>query len=640
MFVDSQPYRMVYIRKFLTYTFHCMRKSVIVILAFYLSFSPTMLAPVSAVGNVLDLYVSPNGNDANACTNVAAPCRTIYRASDIIDNSQSAISQGIIHLEPGTYVEQITYFAKNTSIVGTDYQNTFVDGIFGVSQPGVSLTVFGLTLQGNGTLTVNPSTIVSIVESRLADKYVISNEGGTVHFTDSIITDDITINNGWSHTPNPPISTMTLDRVTVSGINKIPNSAYAAVQETFYNAQEGVLLISDSIIAGNTNIRILNRGNLLIERTNIDNNISEDPIIDSQSGMIGFLPKTIIVDSSISNNEIVNAGATGTSIIENIGEMILSDSVVSYNRNVHPGTLGAGAIDSAVDSILTVERSRFVGNYGVLGGAISVRAAKRLTITDSVFDANVGESGGALYLENMDRGLIENSSFSDNQAMHMAALPHSTGGALYILNDDAVSKIPVTRVALNQVTVANNSAGTIGGGVSTNGAVFVTMRNVTIANNMLTTGIITPSTGGAGLALGIRGILNIRNSIIGQNVFNSTGGLSDCVIQGVVSSTAYNLDSDTSCGFYGLGDFSGVNPQLDPLRNNGGLTDTMALLGGPAVDGGDPNGCEGLDVDGFPTLLLDDQRGNGFSRFVDAGSGTARCDMGAYEAHDKVYSGD
>jgi hypothetical protein len=61
-----------------------------------------------------------------------------------------------------------------------------------------------------------------------------------------------------------------------------------------------------------------------------------------------------------------------------------------------------------------------------------------------------------------------------------------------------------------------------------------------------------------------------------------------------VTSDGYNLSSDNTCNLGGPGDLNNANPQLGPLQNNGGTTQTMALLtGSPAIDAGNPNGCTG-----------------------------------------------
>ena len=70
-----------------------------------------------------------------------------------------------------------------------------------------------------------------------------------------------------------------------------------------------------------------------------------------------------------------------------------------------------------------------------------------------------------------------------------------------------------------------------------------------------------------------------------------------------------------------------ADPKLGPLQNNGGPTQTHALLSGsPAIDAGNPSGCR----DHLGALITTDQRGA--ARHFDGNNdGTARCDMGAVE---------
>ncbi|HKH35611.1 MAG TPA: choice-of-anchor Q domain-containing protein, partial [Rubrobacter sp.] len=84
------------------------------------------------------------------------------------------------------------------------------------------------------------------------------------------------------------------------------------------------------------------------------------------------------------------------------------------------------------------------------------------------------------------------------------------------------------------------------------------------------------------------------------------------------------LDSDNTCGFgTSNNSLSGVDPMLGPLADNGGPTETHALLeGSPAINKG--NNAFAVDPDGNP--LQFDQRGQGFARIV-GGS----VDIGAFE---------
>ena len=112
------------------------------------------------------------------------------------------------------------------------------------------------------------------------------------------------------------------------------------------------------------------------------------------------------------------------------------------------------------------------------------------------------------------------------------------------------------------------------------------------------------------------GTATLQNTIVANNsagnCFNS------------VTSNGYNLSSDGSCDFDGPGDLNNTNPMLGPLQNNGGPTQTMALLpGSPAIDAGNPTGC----TDNLGHLLKTDQRGDPRPNIEDTGG----CDMGAYE---------
>ena len=106
--------------------------------------------------------------------------------------------------------------------------------------------------------------------------------------------------------------------------------------------------------------------------------------------------------------------------------------------------------------------------------------------------------------------------------------------------------------------------------------------------------------------------VTLRNSIIANST--SGGNCSDTVPNG-----GNNLDDGATCG-WGLlnGSMSNTNPRLGALKNNGGSTQTMALLlGSPAIDGvtyNAPNGCPSTDQRGTIRPI------------------GARCDIGAYEA--------
>ncbi len=104
--------------------------------------------------------------------------------------------------------------------------------------------------------------------------------------------------------------------------------------------------------------------------------------------------------------------------------------------------------------------------------------------------------------------------------------------------------------------------------------------------------------------------MSISNSTFANNTGgNCGGGLTD---QG------YNLESSTDCGFTGTGSLQKTDPQLGGLQNNGGPTQTIALLSNsPAIDHIPAANCPATDQRGFT-------RPDGASE--------SACDIGAYES--------
>jgi hypothetical protein len=294
------------------------------------------------------------------------------------------------------------------------------------------------------------------------------------------------------------------------------------------------------------------------------------------------------------------------------GDAILV-AAATYQENLNIGfsltVLGSGVgtpiIDGGgVNRVVTVSSaSARVGlanltirnGFGATGGG-GIFNRGTLTVTNSTVSGNAargmpGKGGGILNLGTLT---VTNSTVTGNSVS--GAFGAGWGGGIENQGTAAV----------NNSTVSGNSA-TAGGGGIFNLQGSVTINNSTVSGN---------SVHFAGDGGGIAGTVTLQNSIVASN----SGG--NCK-SGVVSN-GYNLSSDGTCNFHNTGDLNNTDPKLGPLQNNGGPTQTEALLpGSPAIDAGNPSGC----TDGSGHLLTTDQRGMPRPDHEDTGG----CDMGAYE---------
>ena len=136
------------------------------------------------------------------------------------------------------------------------------------------------------------------------------------------------------------------------------------------------------------------------------------------------------------------------------------------------------------------------------------------------------------------------------------------------------------------LNAASGSSYSSGGGIE-NVSGMVNLTNSTISNNQA-------NANGGGI-YNYFGTVNSKNSIIAGNTASEGPDFS-----GSLTSQGYNLIGSIS-GISGniSSDIINPNPLLGPLANNGGPTQTLALLAGsPAID-------KGSAVDGVST----DQRG-------------------------------
>ncbi|HTO74631.1 MAG TPA: choice-of-anchor Q domain-containing protein, partial [Thermoanaerobaculia bacterium] len=262
---------------------------------------------------------------------------------------------------------------------------------------------------------------------------------------------------------------------------------------------------------------------------------------------------------------------------------------------------------------VTLVRSHLHDNHaGIYGGALGNYGT--LTLTDTTVDANVADlKGGGIY--DYEGGVLDvvQSTLSGNSS------PQGGGIFSELFIHGAAS------VTLTNATVSGNSASQDGAGVYMQGGTL-RLFNATIAGNQI---LVPSGTSYAGMGGGVYvtadALETMQNALLGDNT-HRYGALppepDDCF--GILHSNTYNLIQTTSnCTINGeiFGNVIGLDPLLGPLQDNGGPTQTQALLAdSPAIDAGDASGC----TDDLGAALTTDQRG--FPRPVNG-----LCDMGAFE---------
>ncbi|HBO34268.1 MAG TPA: hypothetical protein DD636_05970 [Anaerolineaceae bacterium] len=259
----------------------------------------------------------------------------------------------------------------------------------------------------------------------------------------------------------------------------------------------------------------------------------------------------------------------------------------------------------------------FVGNRGQSGGGGMYNSDSHPSLTNVIFSNNATNgNGGGMFNENYSQPTLTDVIFSNNTANHGGGMSNYYSDPTLTrvtFNNNSVTsngggiEIFLSSPSLTNVTFTGNFAAKYGGGI--NAYYFCpNMVNVTISNN-------TAGINGGGIYNEGMSCFSLINSILWGNTPNQIAGP-------IAVTITY---STIQGGYTGEGN-SENDPLLGPLADNGGVSQTHALLhGSPAIDTGSPTVC--------PTT---DQRG--FGRPTDGdGDGITRCDMGAFEFYPTLY---
>jgi predicted outer membrane repeat protein len=401
-----------------------------------------------------------------------------------------------------------------------------------------------------------------------------------------------------------------------------------------FNGRGGTLTVTDCTLSGNSAssgsgqgqggaIHNQGGGTLTVTDCTLSGNTATDG-----GGILSGAATLTVTGSVLSGNSATHSGGG----IYNDGSMTITNSTLSGNSasfgggifNTGPGmqtvtgsTLSGNSASSGSDhgqgggifygggGTLTVTGCTLSGNsasgsgQGQGGGIFNIFNAfgGTLAVTDCTLSGNTANSGGGIY--NASTLAVTDCTLSGNTA--------DSAGGIYSYGT----------LAVTNSTFSGNSADFGAGGISNFGTLTVT--DSTLSGN----------TGGIGGGIFAAGAI-IRNTLLAGNRASFAPD-----VGGSVASQGHNLIGDGSGGSgFADTDLVGtaanpIDPRLGPLQDNGGPTQTMALLpGSPALDAGDP------DQVGIP-----DQRGVVRSGGVNIGAYQASASAFALTAPDTVTAG-
>lgn len=296
------------------------------------------------------------------------------------------------------------------------------------------------------------------------------------------------------------------------------------------------------------------------------------------------------------------------------GGGILSSGILSISNititNNQATQGGGGAIYNAAGGVVMLLESSISNNMSGDGGGIFGGAS--LTVSNSAVrenSAGVGVGGG-IYLPS-GTASIRASTISGNSSAAGGGIAVSSANQLTVVNS----------------TISGNFSNGFGGGISSAGS--VSLFNSTVTLNVANSDGEGTAMGG-GVANG-NGTFSLTNSIVTLNdLVGSTTPFftifaDDCA--GTISSQGNNIVSTVLSHCTVNGAYMQVGANLGPLQENGGQTQTHALIRpSAAIDAGNAAGC----TDNLGAILTTDQRG-----FLRPEGG--RCDIGAFEASDRVF---
>ena len=314
----------------------------------------------------------------------------------------------------------------------------------------------------------------------------------------------------------------------------------------------------------------------------------------------------------------------------NAGVFYMNSATVSLNNLTISGGFASfgGGINARFSSSVSLSNSTVSGNSANFnGGGINADNSSVSLNNSTTVSGNSASIGSGILATNSSSVSLSNSTVSGNSAS-------SQGGGIYASNSS---------LSLSNSTVSENSAVNFGGGIVAYNSSSISLSNSTVSGNS--------ATKGGGIVAYNSNSISLINSIVAGNLaptgaeindlFGNSTFTTDRNLLGDSSYTnalAFNNFTPGGTDITATSDSTQGTPTallsiLAPLANNGGPTQTHALVAGsPAISGADTATCPSEDQRGEPR----DKEGMFFpivaaNKKIAVISLDGECDIGSFE---------
>jgi uncharacterized repeat protein (TIGR01451 family) len=314
-----------------------------------------------------------------------------------------------------------------------------------------------------------------------------------------------------------------------------------------------------------------------------------------EAGLDSELSKVVVPAGTyaLTMGELAPSTPDCTLLVQGAGARV---TTIDAARSSRIFNIGPSALQTGIADVTLTRGSAASGNGGAIFSDTSPLTLDHVTVRDS----SAQDSGGGVAA--FGALTVTNSTISGNRASPLSnpSASEGRGGGIY---SEATLKVIDSTISGNMALTGSSGDG-VGGGVWSNSSVDV--RSSTLADNS--------TSGGSG------GNVNASPTFTTENSLFAGGTPNNCSTQASSNSSGdLSLSTDTTC--VGVAARQSKGGQLGPLIDNGGPTDTRALLAGnAAIDGGEDIACDGTDI----SSITSDQRGLGRPQ-------GPSCDVGAYE---------